>query len=239
MAAKQYGSDEKGGFSALSKAYKKDPSIENYVKLRRESPDGEIEVAVIGGMQRLFYMEGELRKFGIDPSLVAGAMDADQSSISELSLQLMEKMIEARGLAKAGETHLVRRGLAIPDKLIDWIITCSLDALSWADDLEIPRDLIVLIRERLSGSNPEYEQASWVHEQKMTAAMIGGRLKAGGITPTLKILSGILGVAPSTVKRWFEDGEFERETEVWSRMFDEHGNLAPLEKHTVGVASKS
>lgn len=239
MAARQYGSDQEGDFNAFSMAYKKDPSIENYVKLRRENPDGEIEVAVIGGIDQLFCIESELRKFGIDASLVAGALDADQAAISELSLQLMEKLIEARELAQAGETHLVRRGLAIPDKLVNWIIACSLDAMSWSDNLEISRDLIVLIRERLGGSNPHYEQASRVHELKMNAAIIGGQLKAQGINPTLKVLADALAVVPSTVKRWFEDGEFEREIERWSRLFDEDGNPIPIGKSaSLGVAVK-
>ncbi|ARQ59475.1 UNVERIFIED_ORG: hypothetical protein GGE64_002131 [Rhizobium etli] len=228
MPESGYGSDITGGFNIYSKAYKNDPSIENYIKLRRENPDAEIEVGVIGGIDQLFFMESELRRFAIDPELVAGAMDADPSAISELSLQLMEKMIERRKLSKGGGTHLTRRGLAIPDKLIDWIICCSLDALSWTDNLEVPRDLIVLIRERLCGSNPEYEQASRAHEQRMRAAIMGGQLKARGITPTLRMLAGLLRVAPSTVKRWFAEGEFERETERWSRMFDENGALIPL-----------
>lgn len=227
MTDKNFGSGDEG-FNEFSKVYKKNPSLENYVKLRRENPQAEIEVSVIGGIDPLFYMEHELRKYGIDPGLVAGTMDADSSAISEISLQLMERIIEARKLSKAGETHLVRRGIAVPDKLIDWIITCSLDALSWNDDLNIPRDLIVLIRERLGGSNPEYQQASKAHKHKGDAACIGGQLKARGITPTFKMLGDALGVAPSTVKRWFEPGEFERETDRWSRSFDESGKLIPL-----------
>jgi hypothetical protein len=218
----EFGCDE-SGFNELSKTYKNSPSIENYVKLRRENPDAEIEVSVIGGMEQLFYMEGELRRYGIDPLLAASTMDADPVAISEISLQLMEKLIHGRKLAKSGSTHLVRRGLAVPDKLIDWLITCSLDALSWNNYLHIPRDLIVLIRERLGGSNPEYARASHAHEQKINAACIGGQLKAQGVTPTFKILGNILGVAPSTVKRWFEPGEFEREIERWSYLVDKTG----------------
>jgi len=207
MVMRGFGTTENGGFNEFSMAYKKDPSIKNYVKLRREDPDAEIEVRVIGGMDQLFYLEYELRRYGFDPLLVAAIMDADPEAISEISLQLMEKIIEARKLSKAGETHLVRRGLAVPDKLIDWIISCSLDSLSWNDYLHIPRDLIVLIRERLGGSNPEYEQATQVHGSKMNAACIGGQLKARGIIPTFKMLGRFIGVAPSTVKRWFEPGE--------------------------------
>lgn len=127
-------------------------------------------------------------------------------------------------------THLVRRGLAVPDKLIDWIITCSLNSLSWNDYLHIPRDLIVLIRERLGGANPEYAQASKAHENKMNAGCIAGQLKAQGITPTFKIIGDIFSVAPSTVKRWFKPGEFEREIDCWSRLFDVKGEPIPVEK---------
>src|SRR6185312_15741041 len=132
MAARNYGSDE-NGFNEFSKAYKKAPSIENYVKLRRQNPDAEIEVSVIGGMEALFALEGELRRYGVDPDLVASVMDANPQAISELSLQLLQKIIEARELKKKGKTHLMRRGLAVPDKLINWLVTCALDALSWND----------------------------------------------------------------------------------------------------------
>jgi hypothetical protein len=154
-------------------------------------------------------------------------MDSGSEAVSEISLQLMEKIIEARKLAKMGKSHLVRRGLTIPDKLVDWLINCSLDSLSWNDDLRIPRDLIVLIRERLGGSNPEYRQASEANEKKHNAALIAGQIKARGLKPTYKILGEMLEVAPSTVKRWFKPGEFERESEFWASSFDEHGNLHP------------
>src|SRR5690554_2129937 len=126
-----YGSERNGGFNAASRAYKNSPTIEHYVRLRREDPETEIEVAVIGGLDQLFFMEPELRKHGFDPALVAGVLDADPEAISELSLQIMERMIEARNLTRAGQTHLGRRGLAVPDKLIKWLIGCMLDALSW------------------------------------------------------------------------------------------------------------
>ncbi len=75
--------------------------------------------------------------------------------------------------------------------------------------MEIPRDLIVLIRERLGGPFPEYEVATQVHEKKTNAAFVGGQLLAQGRTPTFRLLGEIFGVSPSTVKRWFAPGEFE------------------------------
>jgi hypothetical protein len=106
-----FGSQKMGGFNKLTRAYKNDPSIENYVKLRRGYPKAEIEIAILGGIEPLLYMEPELRRYGIDPNLVAGTMDADPGAIGEISLLLMEKIIEARKLTLAGKSHLSRRGL--------------------------------------------------------------------------------------------------------------------------------
>ena len=222
------GSKDDGGYNEPSMAYKKAPSIEHYVKLRRTDPGAEIEIAVIGGMDQLFFMEEELSKFGFDPEMVASVLNADPEAISELTLQIMEKIIEARSLAKAGQTHLTRRGLAIPDKLVNWLVACMLDALSWNDDLYIPRDLIVLIRERLGGSNPEYEQASDAHLKRSAAITIGGQLKARGIKPSFRMLAGVLNVSPSTVMRWFPDGDFEEEIERVATWFDENGQMRDL-----------
>lgn len=224
----QYGSDEAGGYSALSKTYKKNPSIELYVKLRRQNPDAEIEVSIIGGMEQLFFLGPELKKYGFDPSIVVSVMDANQKAMSELSLQLMEKMLEAKKLARSGKTHLSRRGLAVPDKLINWLTACMLDALSWNDDLYIPRDLIVLIRERLGGSNPEYEKASHANEMRWAAITIGAQLQASGIKPSFRTLARILNVAPSTVKRWFPNNDFAHEVERLLGWFDKDGKPQPI-----------
>ena len=183
---RNFGSSEKGGFNEFSKTYKQNPTLENYVRMRRETPDAEIEFSVLGGIEPLFYMQSELSRYRLDSNLMAAVLDADPDAIDEISLQLMEKIIDSRTLSQSGETHLIRRGLSIPDKLIDWVICCALDALSWNNDLHIPRDLIVLIRERLGGSNPEYAQAVRVHEKKQNAAFIGGQLKARGLRPILQ-----------------------------------------------------
>lgn len=165
MERGNFGSAEAGGFNAITKEYKANPTIENYVKLRRANPSAEIEVGVIGGFDSMFYMREELERYGIDPDLLGRILDADQDAMGEISLRLMEKMIEARHIEETGETHLIRRGLAIPERLIDWVICCSLDSLSWNDELTIPRDLIVLIRERLGGSNPQYKKEGEGPEQ--------------------------------------------------------------------------
>ena len=223
-----FGTEEDGGFNKVTKAYKRSPSLELYVRLRREQPDAEIEVSVTGGMDQLYFMENELKSYGFDPHLYASILDADPDAISEMSLQIMEKMIDAHARKKAGETHLARRRLIIPDKLIDWLISCMLDSLSWNDDLHIPRDLIVLLRERLGGSVLEYEQANDSYQRRWNALVFGGMLRAKGEEVSMRKIAAALGVAPSTVSRWFPDGNFQDEIERIASWFDENGKPRPL-----------
>jgi hypothetical protein len=220
-----YGSLDDGGYNDASKSYKSNPTLERYVRLRRHDPRSEIEIAVVGGLDQLFYMQPELEKHGIDPLLVASVLDSDADAISELSLQLMEKMIEASNRTGAGETHLASRGEVIPDKLINWLISCALDALSWNDNLHIPRELIVLIRERLGGASLHYEKASRAHQMRLNAITVGGQIKARGGTPTFRHIAKILGVSPSTVMRWFPKNEFSEEVERVATWFDAGGKL--------------
>jgi DNA-binding transcriptional regulator YhcF (GntR family) len=120
------------------------------------------------------------------------------------------------------------RSRPTPTKLIDWIINCALDGLSWNDHLEIPRDLIVLIRERLGGPKSEYEEGSRTHELKSSAAMHAGQLVAMGRKPSIRALARAMRVAPSTVQRWFKPGELEREIEVYRHWFDKDGEFITI-----------
>jgi hypothetical protein len=239
MDRRVFGSDESGGFNQATAAYKADPSLETYIRLRRADPFAEIEVAVIGGFESMFYMRDEFERHGLNPELLAGLLDADPQAIGETALCVMEAMVAARLRERAGETQLASRGEVIPLKLVDWIICCALDGLSWNDELYLPRDLIVLIRERLGGPNPLYEQIGHLRLMKSNAGLIAGQLKAQGARPTFKLVGSLMGVAASTVMRWFEPGEFEQEAEKWSRLCDETGTLRPLSNQASDVAPDS
>ncbi|GGG32949.1 hypothetical protein [Chelatococcus composti] len=64
MDRRNFGSDESGGFNEITKQYKADPSIENYVRLRRANPSAEIEVRAVGSFESMFYMRDELERHG-------------------------------------------------------------------------------------------------------------------------------------------------------------------------------
>ena len=63
----------------LALEYRKDLGIETYVKLRRLFPEVEIQVGAFAGLDPLFALAEEFEKQGIDPDLIAGALDAEES----------------------------------------------------------------------------------------------------------------------------------------------------------------
>ena len=55
-------------YSELSKAFKRDPTIENYVRLRRQFPNEKIEIAISGALEWLWGNEETLAAHNI-PSI--------------------------------------------------------------------------------------------------------------------------------------------------------------------------
>ncbi len=194
------------GFNKITKQYKADPTIENYVRLRRQFPDAEIEIATTGGIEFLFSQEKELLSYGINPRIVAGVLDADLNAQADLSLKLLELLIERKEKEKSGATHVVSRKQAISDTFVNYLIAESLDALSWNDEPEISRELIVLIKHQLGSISSQYDVEEAKRAKKFKAQLIAAQIAAKGETPTYRKIGRIMGVQASTVMRWFPDG---------------------------------
>jgi hypothetical protein len=200
----------KGGFNELSKQYKAQPTIEHYVQLRQQHPDGEIEIATAGGIEFLFSQESELLSHGIKPRLFTGVLDANPVDHAEFSLVLLELIIKRNEEEKKG-THIVSRKKAISDTLVNYLIAEALDSLSWNDSMEISRELIVLIKHQL-GCNTSHYEAEENKKKKITdAKFVAIQIMAQGKRPTYRQIGRVLGVQPSTVMRWFPDGTFMSE----------------------------
>ena len=116
---------DSGSFSELSQAYKANPTIANYVELRRKYPKALIEVATSKSMDWLLSNGKTLEAFGIPPNLVAGCLDATPSNIQELSLLLIENMIERDRLESEGCVHIQTRDDIISDSLINYLIATA------------------------------------------------------------------------------------------------------------------
>ena len=226
----------------IDRAYKENPTIENYLKLRKKYPNHDIEVALLGGIETIFAVEEETKKYGIDGDLLAGVMDADIECIDRMSIIILRELAKRKNLERKGEVHLIGRGKVMPAALIDFLIKVALDAISWNGTLEIPRSLIVLIRERLGGKSCKYAEIENIKERKNAAIFIAARhyLRTGEII-SYRRLSKIMGIQASTISRWFPDKNFEENVKRKASMMEffsrrRSGELDPEYKAHVGWA---
>jgi hypothetical protein len=90
-----------------TRLFKANPTIEEYLRLRRAYPDEEIGVATHVGLEFLLTHLEELEENGIDPALVAGTFRADEEAHADLSLLLMKKLVERKSLQESGASHIV------------------------------------------------------------------------------------------------------------------------------------
>lgn len=199
----------------LSRRYKSDPTIENYVRLRRKNPDVLINIAISEGMEWVHKNTEVLKDRGIPPQTLIGALDADPACISEVSLRLLELLVERRKLEASGETQVQSRGLAIRDSLVNYLIKIMLDALDWNDELYIPRDLLVLMRHQLGPSDSVEVRSLKVVQEREDASWLAAQLRYIGEEGSLRDVAEVMDVHPSSVSRWFN------ETETFERCVDE------------------
>ncbi len=203
------------------------PTLELYLECRKNGlyPD----YPHFGGNDSVGNVENYLSEYGIDQSVFLGVLDADEDIIQNLSLKLIENICKSKTLKKSGETHVIGRGLVLPDELMDWLICCMLDGLRWNRIEEIPVDLVVLIRARLVPGDSKIETKIHAKRMRQQAVWIAASAIAAGNNPSFRFVAKHLKVEPSTVKRWFSsEDEFKQEAKRRSAAFDKTGLLKPL-----------
>lgn len=209
-----------GSFSDLSKSFKDKPTLEHYLELRRRNPGKLVEVSTSWSLDWVLANDERLQAFGIPTGDVVGSLDADEASASRLSLRLIELIVERRAREGSGETHLVGRGEAISDSLVNYLIAMMLDALDWNDSMIIPRDLIVLIKHQLGAEVSIEARSMEVSQSRHNAVLIGAQLKKRGESVSLGAVADVLKVERSTVLRWFKGSDFHHEVDQWIEMCD-------------------
>src|ERR1700737_597029 len=96
--------------AGLDARFDEDPSLENYVALRRSGGlDTQIHRFVQVDPLQIRTLRADLERSQISPALVIGALGGHERDIDELCLQLMERLIERRRLERKGETQLQSR----------------------------------------------------------------------------------------------------------------------------------
>jgi hypothetical protein len=192
-------------FRKIARSYIDDPTIENYVRLRRKYPGMHLDVATDPGIEFVFEQGKELEAaYGIRTKAVLGALDGDPKAHGDLALRLLELLLERREMKRKGETHLVRRNRGISDTLVNDLIGLSLDSLAWNGNTAISPDLIVLIKHQLGARFSEYEAKEEKQRKKFDAVRFAVQLALEGKVPSYRKIARIMGVEATTVMRWFE-----------------------------------
>ena len=204
-------------FKGLVSTYERKPDLENYVRLRRDFPEVEIDVGQFGGVEQFYEMEPEFRRHEINETVALGALDADQFDIDELSLRLMECLIGRAKLPNRGPGHIEVRRRAIRDTLVNYLIVMMLEAMeaNKENQVVIPSSLIALIRHQLCGPVPDIRKAYISYEKREHAALIVAQQSALNKKISARTLSKLAGVKKSSAANWLGDPVFINRVAQW------------------------
>ena len=213
LAKKLGWSEERlASFKQRVAAYEKDPSVANYLRIRHEFPEAEIQVGYFGGIEALFALEKEFASQGIDPMLIAGVLDANEPGIDALCLRLLKLLVSKDKLPKEGPGFIEKRRKAISDATINYLIIEILEGVERCGrSIRIPASLLVLIREQLRGSNPDLHRLYLARERFRRAAFNAGlSFQQTGKPISVRKLADAAGVSRGTAERWRADKDFQR-----------------------------
>ena len=192
--------------------YEKNPTVANYLQIRHQFPEAEIQVGYFGGIEALFALEKAFASQGIDPMLIAGVLDGNEPGIDALCLRLLELLASKDKLPNEGPGFIAKRRQAISDATINYLIVEILEGLERRDDsVRIPASLILLIRERLCGSNPDLHQSYLTRERFRQAVFNAGlNFPQTGKPISIRKLAAAAGVSRATAARWRAHKDFPR-----------------------------
>ena len=222
-------------FLTQIETFHQNPSLEEYVRLRKAQPGMGFEYITSDGIEFLFSESDMLTQNGIDLNLFSGALEGYRYEQSRLSINLLEKLMRRDSLAKAGETQLVSRKKEISNSLVNYLIANMLDSCNANGELGISWDLLVLIKYQLGVLKSEFELKNKKNDERKQAMLIAVTMAAQGKKPTYRAIARKMSVEASTVMRWFPDNSMLSDAQ---KLFGELKNLRAIEKAT-SVAHKS
>jgi hypothetical protein len=207
-------------FKQLVLRYEKDPTNANYLQIRRDFPEVEVEAGYFSGIDAPFKFEEKFAGQSIDPMLFVGTLVAYEPDIDALCLQLLELLVTRGKLPKEGPGFIEKRRKAISDATINYLIMEILEAIDRCEgSIRIPTSLVVLIREQLCGSSPVLHQQHLARQRFQRAAYIAGRhFQQTGEQISVRKLAAAAGVSRGTAERWLADERFQRSSTAAERL---------------------
>ncbi len=190
--------------------YRGDVSIQNYLSIRQKFPEVDIQVAHFGGIDALFSLEADFKNQGINPDLIAGALDGDEPGVDELCLHLLDLLLKRDELPKSGSGFIDRRRKAVSDASVNYLITTILEAYDWNEHVyRVPASLVVLIRHQLCGTQPDLDVEYRLRERKRSVAMGVAQCLNPEERLSINKLKLLAGISRTTAARWLKDQYFQ------------------------------
>lgn len=221
--------DSFSDFMALVECFDSEPSLENYLELRKQSGCTSTELSRLSYVVSSSSLAIEFENYSLEPMLLAGVLGGDERDMDALCLQLIERLVHRRQKENSGEVHLQTVGGQIPDALINFLLLVMLETCSDLD-VPLPPAMIVLLRDRLGGPSPDRYKTAAMQEKKRRAVMIAAGIFSDNREVSIRQIAKELGVQPSTVTRWFEPGELQREAQRVRNWFVKPDNLKTPKK---------
>jgi hypothetical protein len=133
-------------FKQLVLRYEKDPTIANYLQIRRDFPEAEVEVGIFSGIDAPFKLEEKLAGQGFDPLLLVGALAAYEPDIDAVCLRLLELLEAKRNLPKTGFGFIEERRKAISDATVNYLIVEMFEAIDRCGGWDDPGKACIVMR---------------------------------------------------------------------------------------------
>src|SRR5262249_5432476 len=134
--------------------------------------------------------------------IALAAVDGECAAISEVSLRLMELLLERERVQKSRKPHAVSRGEVISDVFVNTLIADMLAGLVWVN-FHINPDLAMLITYQLSSGAARLKKKRTKSLDIFDVMDVACDLQRKGIEPSYRAVGKVMGVAASTVMRSF------------------------------------
>lgn len=196
-------------FTEAVVSYRREPTLSNYLRVREDFPEAEIQVGMFAGIDPLFALEDEFRQQGIDPELVEACWQSDEPSIDALCLHLIKKLVERDQISNKESGHLQKRRSAISDPLVNYLIVTILESIDWCEcEVRVPASFVVLVRNQLTGMAPDLDTMYRAKERKKNLAIVAAQVLEPHEKPSIGKLATTFGIPRSRAERLLKDPEF-------------------------------
>lgn len=214
---------------------KVDYSIKEYVRQRRAHPSQPRPIQTFPDGLWLLVNKPTLDKFKIPFAILNDALEAKFDAVAEVSLRLLELLVERQRMEDKGEKYVVKDGKAVSDNFVNMIIGQLLTAQKNSPLRSMPEELIVLIEHQLALNRTAIEKKTWSKLKRVMTPMIAADMVAHGETPSRRKLAERLEVDHKTIERWFPRDSLQTAMKVYLKAQEMDLVKAPLDEALIAL----